>query len=116
MRVEAREQLGDIETVCVKEAVSHKAVPCCAVQRARELVREGARRSLAQIEGTEPFVVDSPVRTEITFNNPSYADNLSALPFIERMDGRTVSFAADDYLQAFEMFSPLHYLAGFPHS
>jgi len=34
----------------------------------------------------------------------------------ERMDGRTVAFTADDYLQAFEMLSPLHYLAGFPHA
>ncbi len=113
---EARDQLGDVETVCVKEAVSHTAAQCCAVERARDLVREGAERALAKVERTPPFVIDPPVRTEITFNNPSYADNLSALPFIERTDGRTVSFTADDYLQAFEMFSPLHYLAGFSHS
>ena len=109
---EARELLGDIETVCVKDGVSRTAARCIPVERTRSLIREGAQRALAKTDTARPFVIQPPVRGEITFVEPSYADNIAFLPFVERRDGRTVSFEADDYLQAFEMFNALHFLAG----
>lgn len=113
---EARELLGDIETVCVKEGVSRTAARCIPVERAGTLIREGAERALEGLASARPFAIEPPVRTEITFTDPSYADNIACLPFVERLHGRTVAFTADDYLQAFEMFNPLHYLAGIRHS
>ncbi len=113
---EAQELLGDIETVCVKEGVSHTAAKRLGLERARELIADGARRGLDNAGACPPFAIHGPVQTEITFSDPSYADNITDLPLVERVDGRTVRFTTDDYLQAFETFNPLHYLAGFPHS
>ena len=108
---EAQELLGDIETVRVKEGVSRTAARCYPVERARELVHEGARRAVANVARIQPFAIDGPVRTEIAFAEPSPADNIAFLPFVERLDGRTVTFTCDDSLQAFETFNALHFLA-----
>lgn len=108
---EARALLGNIETVAVKEGVSRYAGRCLPVEEARRLIREGTRRAMGRIDEVSPFVIGPPVRTEVTFIDPSYADTVASLPFVERVDGCTVAFTADDFIKAFEFFNGLHFLA-----
>jgi len=109
---EARELLGDVETVAVKEGISRYAARCVPVEEARRLIREGAKRASENFKDVFPFAFKSPVQCEIIFTDPSCADTLGHLPFLERPDGRTVAFTADDFVQAFEIFNALHFLAG----
>lgn len=109
---EARTLLGDIETVAVKEGVSRSAGRCMHPEEARKLIREGAKRAMGLIGTIKPFVIESPVRTEVVFADPSYADNLEHLPFLERTDGRTVAFTTDDFVEAFELFNMVQFYGG----
>jgi len=108
---EARELLGEIETVVVKEGISRYAARCVPVEEVHRLIREGAKRALGKVGVVSPFIIKSPVRGEITFTDPSCADAISHVPFVERLDGRTVAFTAADFVQAFELFNALHFLA-----
>ena len=108
---EARELLGDIETVVVKEGISRYAARCVPVEEARRLIREGAKNALRRLDSVSPFTLKSPVHGEITFANPSCADALCHIPFVERLNGRSVAFTATDFVQAFELFNALHFLA-----
>jgi D-aminopeptidase len=47
----------------------------------------------------------------VVFTDPSYADALEPLDFVQRVDGRTIGLQAQNYLQAFERFNALHFLA-----
>lgn len=107
---EARELLGDIETVVVKEGISRYAARCVPAAEARRLIRDGAKRALERPEFISPFTFKHPVRCEILFTDPSYADALGNMPLAERLDGRTVAFTAEDFVQAFEIFNGLHRL------
>ena len=109
---EACALLGDIETVVVKEGISRSAGRCLHPEEARKLIMEGAERAMSLIGTAKPFVIEPPVRTEVVFIDPGLADNLEHLPFIERIDGCTVPFTTDDFLEAFELFNMAQFYAG----
>jgi len=109
---EARELLGDIETVAVKEGVSRSAGRCVHPEEARKLIREGAKRSMRLIGEAKPLVIEPPVCTRVVFADPTYVDNLEHLPFIERIDGRTVTFVTEDFVAAFELFNMVQFYGG----
>jgi D-amino peptidase len=108
---EAYALLGAVETVAVKEGISRSAARCIPVAQARERIEQAAARAAGRAGEFEPFVFPGPVTAEVVFTDPSYADVLEHLDFVERTDGRTIRIQAPDYLQAFERFSALHFLA-----
>jgi D-amino peptidase len=112
---EARALLGEVEMVAVKEGVSRSAARCIPVKRARALIEEAAQRAVRRVAELEPFGFGAPVTAEVVFTDPSYADVLEHLDFVERIDGRTIRISAADYLQAFERFNALHFLAPAVH-
>lgn len=109
---EAHTLLGDIETVAVKEGVSRSAGICIHPVEARKLIKEGAKRAMSLIGTAKPFVIEPPIHTELTFIDPTCADNLALLPFIKRVDGRTVTYTADDFIGAFELYYMLQSYGG----
>ena len=109
---EAEGLLRGVKTVSVKEGVTRSAARCLPPEEAYRHIQEGAREALGCIEDVAPLKIEAPVRVEIVFTDPSYADTVSSLPFVQRMDGRTVSFEGADYRAAFELFNGLHFLAG----
>jgi len=108
---EARDLLGDMDTVAVKEGVSRYAARCLSPIRARTLIKETAKKAAENASSKRPIVIRPPVRVELTFTEPSLADIASYPPFVERVDGRTVAFTAPDFIQAFELFNAVRYLA-----
>ncbi len=108
---EARNLLGNIETVSVKEGVSRHAARCLSLKEAHRRIREGARSALQRTVSLAPFTFKPPIRAEVAFINPTQADAVSYLPFVERVDGCRVRFESDDFLKAFELFDALYRLA-----
>jgi D-amino peptidase len=108
---EARALLGEVETVTVKEGISRSAAHCLPVAQARSLIEGAASRAVRRVAELKPFVFEGPVTAEVTFTDPGYADALEHLDFVQRVDGRTIRIQAPDYVQAFERFSALHFLA-----
>ena len=109
---EAHALLGDIEAVAVKEGVSRSAGRCIHPVEARKLIKEGAKRAMSLVGAAKPFVIEPPICTQIVFANPSHADNLEYLPFVERIDGRTVEFTTGDFIEAFELFNMMQFYGG----
>lgn len=109
---EARSILGNIEVVAVKEGLSRHGAKCKSPEEARRLIREGAKRAMSRISGGVPFTFNPPVQAEVTFADPSYTDAVSSLPFVNRIDGRTIRFVGEDFLKAFETFDALYRVAG----
>jgi len=67
---------------------------------------------MSLIGTAEPFVIEPPIRTEIVFIDPTCADNLEYLPFVERVDGRTIAYTTDDLIGAFELYYMLQSYGG----
>jgi D-amino peptidase len=108
---EARSLLGAVETVAVKEGISRSAARCIPVPQARARIEGAAAQAVGRAATLKPFTFAGPVTAEVIFTDPSYADTLEHLDFVQRVDGRTIHFEADDYLKTFERFNALHFLA-----
>ena len=108
---EARALLGPIETVAVKDGLSRSAARCLPVSLARARIEQAATHAVGRAAEFTPFVFSGPVTAEVVFTDPSYADTLEHLDFVERTDGRTIRIQASDYVRAFERFNALHFLA-----
>ncbi|MFQ6042108.1 MAG: M55 family metallopeptidase [Candidatus Poribacteria bacterium] len=108
---EAKELLGDIETVVVKKGVSRSAAVCIPPPKAYEMIRQGAARALEKVGSIQAFVIEPPIHVEVTFTDPSYADTICFLPFVNRVDGRTVAYDAPNLIYAMKIFDGFRFLS-----
>ena len=109
---EAKQLLGSVLTVSVKEGISASAGTCISPDSAKKLIEETASEAVRRITEFKPFTFAGTVTVEVVFTHPSYADTVENLDFVTRVNGRTIRFEGDDFIKAFERFNALHFLAG----
>ena len=91
-------------TVAVKEAVARTAAKCIHPKKARELVKKGVTEALKKRKSIEPFTFKPPIEMLVKYANSLIADAVELMPSAERVDGRTIRFVLDDYLNTFGAF------------
>jgi D-amino peptidase len=102
------------ERVVVKRGVSRAAADSLHPERARELVREGARRAVQRAAGgadgsagsgpLQPLVIDPPIVVEIEFAHAGLADFAATIPGYERDGDRGIRYQAADGIEAYRAF------------
>lgn len=98
---EAKEMLGNVETVTVKKAITRYSARSLHPAKACRLIQEGVRRALSDLEQFKPYKPQGPYTFALRFIQSGQADAASIMPGTMRVDGNTVSFTHDDYLEAF---------------
>lgn len=95
---QAREHLGDVETVAVKEAITRYAARSLHPSQACERIRVAAAKAVrrARDGGLRPFVPKAPLDLEVTFTNSGCADAAELVPETVRVDGLTCAYRAAD--------------------
>jgi len=109
---EAQELYPGIEAVAVKEALSRTAAKCLHPQVARDLIRENVKKALKKKDSIQPFTFQTPVEIQVRYTNARMADAVDFMPSAERLDGKTIRFVSDDYLEAFGALRASIYIAG----
>jgi D-amino peptidase len=108
---EAKALIPEIEAVVVKEAISRKAAKCLHPQKARKLIKETVTRALERRKSIEPFLFKPPIEFDVRYTNAGMADAVEFMPSAKRIDGKTIRFILDDYLEAFGAFRASIYIA-----
>jgi D-amino peptidase len=109
---QAKALLGpDVVTVAVKEGIGRFAAKLLPMAEARRRLHDGAREALLKRAAIKPFVLGPPFHFELAFLNSAQAEMASQLPAVTRVDGRTVSFTAQDFLEGFKLLRALITLA-----
>ncbi|KYH37327.1 MAG: peptidase M55 D-aminopeptidase [Candidatus Bathyarchaeota archaeon B23] len=98
---EAKELVPNIRGAVVKWGVSRYAARCLNPKRARRIIREKAAEALRGVDEIKPFRVEEPVEVRMRFLTSTMADAVAIMPYVERMDGRTIKMVYDDYPTAF---------------
>lgn len=101
---EARDLLGDIEIVAVKEGTGRSAASCLAPDVAVERIYQGARRAVTRLSRRDnPGIlhVPPPITLTIEFPNSNMADRAALLPGTQREE-RRISYEAEDVVTAFK--------------
>ncbi len=98
---EARELLGEVEVVAVKEARGRYSAANLHPEAARDAIRAAAARAVRRAPALRPWLPEPPYVFEVAFMQTAMAECALLLPGTEGLDGLTVRYAHDDYLTAF---------------
>ncbi|MEV5961973.1 M55 family metallopeptidase [Kribbella sp. NPDC051952] len=101
---EAQPFCPDIESVVVKESVSHNAALSVHPETARKLIRQGAQRAVARLTDFQRPSITLPAELTVRFHNRAFADLSCALRGVERQDEKVVAIRNEDPLQLFRTF------------
>jgi D-amino peptidase len=98
---EAKDFLGEIETVTTKKGFSRNCALSLVPPAARELIRETAKRAVENRSRVKPFVVPGPYELKREYKFESFVDRTR--PPAERVDSRTTLIRGENL---FDMFRP----------
>jgi D-amino peptidase len=93
---QAREILGEVETVEVKTAITRYSARSVHPQVARERIHAGAARAVRRAPALKPFTPAPPLALEIDFVNSACADAAELVPSTRRLGGLTCGYSAYD--------------------
>jgi D-amino peptidase len=101
---QAQALIDGVVGVPTKEGLGTYGTRTLMPARARRLIREGAEAAMSKVGSVKPYVVDRPVGMQLTFTRSIMAQYASGMPSVERVDDKTVSYEADDTLDAYRVF------------
>ncbi len=107
---EARRLLGPIATAAVKTGISFYSGTMLHPEESRRMIREGVKQGLERRLQLKPYKVVHPVRLEVTFKEPVYAEIVSYLRNVERTGRNAISYTAIDMIDASRFFSAIGFL------
>jgi D-amino peptidase len=99
------------ERVVVKRGITSWAAENISPFRARELIAEGARKALQRLKEMSLLEITTPIRFEVGFFRPIYADLASLVPGVKRLNGTTVAYEAEDMLTINQAWATIKTLA-----
>jgi D-amino peptidase len=110
---QAGEVLGqEVVTVAVKEAYGRTAAKLVPSSQAVQMIGAGAKEALSRLGRAKPFKMAAPYTFELGYHVSAQADmGAMLLPGIKRVDARTLSFTAEDYIEGFRTLRALISLA-----
>ena len=109
---EARQVLGDVETVTVKIAVARNAANCLPPVKTAPIIRQAAQKALERRHA--PFVVEPPITLGLEFWRSVQAERAELMPGAKRTGARVVEWTGEDMVSAYRAWRALVYLAGNP--
>jgi D-amino peptidase len=102
---EATELLGTgLTTVSVKQGLGGRSARMITPARARDLIEEGAKAALKDLEAVKPYDPGKPCEIKVEFKSTGPVQKLRFQPGIEFPDDRTLVSRADDWWTAWKQF------------
>ncbi|MCL4562745.1 MAG: M55 family metallopeptidase [Chloroflexi bacterium] len=99
------------ERVVVKKGITSWAAETISPLLARELIAASAKKALQRLQDMSTLKVSSPIRFEVEFFRPIYADLASMVPGVQRLSGTAVAYEAADMLAINQAWATMKTLA-----
>ncbi len=87
---EARQILGEVETVAVKEGLGRNCALSLHPTEAQMLIKEGVKKAIERIQEFKPLKFSPPFELKVEYKLESLAEVESKKPGIVRIDSRTI--------------------------
>jgi D-amino peptidase len=96
---EAQALLGPVPGAVVKWSTGFHSARTMTPEAACDVIRETARRAVAERAARKPWVVAAPVTLDVRFKNYRPAEVLAYLPIVERVDAHAIRFRGKDMVE-----------------
>jgi D-amino peptidase len=101
---EARELLGDVETVAVKKGIDKFSAELLPPSVAQERIREAMTRARNRLCDFTPYRLDPPYTLGVEWNSTAIAAAVALIPGVRTVGPRHVEFTTDDFTQIMALF------------
>ncbi|MET8985479.1 M55 family metallopeptidase [Nonomuraea wenchangensis] len=101
---EAREILGDVETVAVKKGIDKFSAELLPPSVAQARIREAAARALGRLGDFTPYRVEAPYTLGVEWNSTAIAAAVALVPGVKQVGSRHTEFTTDDFTQIMALF------------
>jgi D-amino peptidase len=111
---EARDLLGEVETVATKRGLGHGLALLYPLRDVRKALQEAAERAIAELPRFHPLNTVGPYRVEIVMGGgreTRKADVCCMFPFVERVEESRIGYTCEDLGDALANLRALHLLA-----
>jgi D-amino peptidase len=88
--------VGDMEGAVVKWAKGFHSAQTLTPEAAYEVIRERTRAAIERIDEFEPYVLETPLRLELSLKHYRPVELLAYLPNVERINSHTMGFIGED--------------------
>lgn len=105
-------EVGDMETIVVKKAISRYCAHNLSRNMVRELYKTKLENAFKNIKQSPILKYDGKITMDIEFNREVMAENAMLLPEASRVDEKTIRIESDDYLKLFMKFRACLNLGG----
>jgi len=97
------------ETVALKQSLGRVSAKSSSMVKVEKELRENVRRAVANFRQNKvkPLKAKKPVRMGITFLTSHFADAAELLPIVNRIDGLSVEYTANNMVEAYKIFELL---------
>jgi len=97
------------ETVALKHSLSRVSAKSSSMIKIEKELREAVKRAVSNFRQNKvkPLKTKKPVKMRITFLASHFADAAELLPIINRIDGLSVEYTANDMIEAYKIFELL---------
>jgi D-amino peptidase len=109
---EAREVLGDVETVAVKKGIDRFSAELLPPSVAQARLREAAGRALRRVGELRPYVVPPPFTLGVEWNSTATAAGCGLIPGTRQIGPRHTEFTTDDFHDIMALFGIYAMIAG----
>ncbi|MFX1285880.1 MAG: M55 family metallopeptidase [Promethearchaeota archaeon] len=98
-----------VETVVFKKSLSRVSAKSPSMIKIEAELRESVNKAVINFKenNVRPLKTEEPVKARIIFNASHFADVAELLPIIDRTDGLTVEYTANNIIDAYKIFQLL---------
>jgi D-amino peptidase len=100
---EAEALVDNMETVTVKEGINKYQAISLHPRKARELIREGAKRAVERINEIKPFVLETPYEYKVEFTTTQTVSKMCLIPGVRKVDERSIAYTSDNFQEIVNM-------------
>ena len=93
---EARDLLGNIQTVAVKQAITRYSARCLNPAKSRSLIQAAAEAAVRQVSSFSALKVGYPVTFRVQFKDTGMAESAARVPGAVKVDPSTLELTHED--------------------
>jgi D-amino peptidase len=104
---QAKELLGEVETVAVKEGIGNAALNLHP-EITREMIREGVKKAILNLRQYQPYKMEAPYTLVVTLKHEELVHEKSLYPGAERTGDWELTYKSDDIMDIMKAFRGMH--------